>query len=151
MNKYALYGPQPEELPSLANKEHLQRTATGWKGVPVIEVLDVMTNDGAGAVPILATTAGHQYLVDVWVIMTGNDTKRAAYHLFGLFKNVAGTLTQIGATQVQAEVEEDASWDATFNTSGENIRVSVNTSSGSVEAGFDIKGSFIEQADPAFT
>lgn len=41
-------------------------------------------------------------------------TGQASYFLVGLFKNVAGTLTQVGSTTVVSSIESNGAWDCAF-------------------------------------
>lgn len=52
---------------------------------------------------------------------TAGDT--ASYRLIGTFKNVSGTLTQVGTTTAIHTAEDQAGWDCTLGTSGTAIVV----------------------------
>lgn len=45
---------------------------------------------------------------------TDVTTNQASYILVGLFKNVAGTLTQVGATTVVSSIETNSAWNCAF-------------------------------------
>jgi len=47
----------------------------------------------------------------------------AGYMITGLFKNVSGTITQVGTTTTLMMEEVDASWDVNFTISGTNVLV----------------------------
>ena len=68
-------------------------------------------------------------LLNVTVDLNGGEISgsgdMAGYKFVGTFKNVSGTLTQIGTTTVLHSVEDDAATDFQFTISGTNILVQV--------------------------
>lgn len=52
-------------------------------------------------------------------------TQQASYVRIGLFKNVAGTLTLVGAVTSVSTIETDATWDCTLAASGTSIVANV--------------------------
>ena len=65
----------------------------------------------------VAVAEGDVWLVEAQVIGRKSDgSQRALYHLEGLFyRNVAGNVTQQGATTGITAIESDANWDCTLN------------------------------------
>jgi|AACY02.16.fsa_nt_gi hypothetical protein len=89
------------------------------------------TTDGsATAVDVIATETDKTYtlLTTVAARRTGGSAgsagDSAGYELFGAFKNVGGTLSQVGTTTIVAK-EDQAAWAADFAVSGTDIQVSV--------------------------
>lgn len=86
------------------------------------------TDDTPTTVQTIATATDVSYVVDVTIVArrtggtAGSAGDSAAYWLRGLFVNVAGTLTQVGATE-KVEFEDQAGWDADFAVSGTDILV----------------------------
>lgn len=78
----------------------------------------------------IATASDISYTVETMVVArrtggaAGAAGDSAGYKLFATFKNVAGTLTQVGATDKVAQ-EDQAGWDADFDVNTTNIRVRV--------------------------
>lgn len=80
----------------------------------------------------VATTTGKTYSVEAVVTARctggagGNSGKGAGYRLFATFRNVSGTVTQIGSTDKVAQEDAAVSgWDADFTISSTNILVGV--------------------------
>lgn len=79
----------------------------------------------------VATVSNNSYIVEAKVLArrtggsggTASDT--AGYKIIGVFKNNAGTLTQVGTTTIEHTSEDQAGWNCTFDTSGTTIRVRV--------------------------
>lgn len=97
-----------------------------------IAVATVNTTDAT--VTTLATIAiasNTSYVVQAAVTarrtggVAGAAGDSAGYVLAATFKNVAGTVTQVGATSVLHSAEDQAGWDCVFDVSGTNVRVRV--------------------------
>lgn len=79
----------------------------------------------------VSTTSNNSYLVEAKVLArrtggsSGTASDTAGYKIIGVFKNNAGTLTQVGATTVEFTAEDQAGWNCVFDTSGTTIRVRV--------------------------
>jgi hypothetical protein len=56
---------------------------------------------------------------------SGTAEDGAGYTIFGTFKNVAGTATQIGATTVVNAHESQAAWDCVFDVTAATARIRV--------------------------
>ncbi len=89
---------------------------------------NVSTGDATPtAIPVVQVSG----IDEVWVVesrVTGtveNGGNCASYGLVGVFKNIAGTLTQIGSTTVLWSVEQDSAWAAVFTTSADVLQVTV--------------------------
>lgn len=80
------------------------------------------TNVTLGSIP--TNTLGYLFEIYVRAFFTsgsGGSTESAGYIRRGLYKNVAGTVTLIGAVQDGFTAEADAAWDCTLAISGTNI------------------------------
>lgn len=76
----------------------------------------VTTDATATVVATVATGSNKIYTIIAKVNGMTSDTTsgQASYFIIGLFKNVAGTLTQVGATTVVSSIETNAAWDCAF-------------------------------------
>jgi hypothetical protein len=76
-----------------------------------------VTTDATVTVAATVTT-GASRIYTIKAIVNGmtsdTTTDQASYVLVGLFKNVAGTLTQVGSTTVVSSIESNAAWDCAF-------------------------------------
>lgn len=101
----------------------------------------VATTD-ATPTTILSFTTASNFSYQVEVMCTARRTggsagtagDSAGYKLFGTFKNVAGTLTQVGTTTAAHTAEDQAGMDCTLGTSGTAIVV---TGTGTVNNNFN--------------
>jgi len=79
----------------------------------------------------VSTVSNNSYIVEAKVLArrtggsAGTASDTAGYKIIGVFKNNAGTLTQVGTTTIEHTSEDQAGWNCTFDTSGTTIRVRV--------------------------
>jgi len=75
----------------------------------------------------LTLDAAKTYHIEAWVVgVKSDDTVRASYHIAcTAYRTAAGSATLQGAVTVLHSQESDATWDATFTVSGNDLRVSV--------------------------
>jgi hypothetical protein len=119
--------------------EVLRLTSVATNDDPLVSVYQqrVATTDATvTTLHSLATTTDYTYVVEVKVIArrtggaSGAAGDSAGYSLLGTFKNVAGTVTQVGTTSVVATHESQAAWDCVFDISTTNIRVRITGAAG---------------------
>lgn len=115
------------------------RAGTGLSGNQIADTLvqhnmpDVFRLETANATPVetlvLApptnTTMTVRYRIVGRRTDGGGVGNTGSYDLVGTFKNIAGTLTQVGATAVLATVEDTAGWAAAFSINTTRIGVTV--------------------------
>lgn len=87
----------------------------------------VTTDATVTVVATVSTGASRIYTIIAKVQGMTSDTTtgQASYYLIGLFKNVAGTLTQVGSTTVVSSIESNGAWDCAFAISGTNVIVNI--------------------------
>lgn len=89
------------------------------------------TNATVTTLATIATASNMSYVIEATIAArrtggaAGAAGDSAGYVLAATFKNVAGTVTQIGATSVLHSAEDQAGWDCAFDVSGTNVRVRV--------------------------
>lgn len=89
------------------------------------------TNNTTATLATIATSSGTTVTVQVTVMAAKDDeSKAAAWTLLGCFSNAAGTLTQLGTTQVLGPTDATPGYVATFDTSGTDIRVRITGATG---------------------
>ena len=80
---------------------------------------------------IYAFTPANNSVVRVYAQVVGwNSTASAGYGRVGLFKNVSGTVTQIGALAAVGLGEEDAAYEALMETASNQVRIRVAGNTG---------------------
>lgn len=95
----------------------------------ILLVNTVQTTDATATTGLsYATTSGDSYFAEVTVIARASSTS-AGYRLYGTYRNVGGTLTEIGETTVVTH-EDVAGWNVTMSASGTNIVVTVTGAAG---------------------
>lgn len=90
-------------------------------------VATVTTTDATvTALETIATTSDQSYLIRTRVTSRRSDSgsESNGYVLTGLFKNVAGTVTQVNITD-RLEFEDSSAWNTIFAISGTNILINV--------------------------
>lgn len=89
------------------------------------------TNSTATTLATIATATDIAYTVEATITArrtggsSGSAGDGASYKLIASFKNNGGTLSQRGSTTNVMTVEDQAGWDAAFDTSGTDIRIRV--------------------------
>lgn len=91
------------------------------------ETKEVQTTDATvTSLATLATTDDYTYIITAEVqgaVNTGGNT--AGYGRAATFKNVAGTLSQVGSTTALWTHEDAAGWDCDIDADGTDIRIRV--------------------------
>lgn len=104
----------------------LRAIKTRADAAPVF-VIDKTDSDGAGTYLTLwsdVIPTGRRWTV-VACVGGSADTVDAAYQIAGTFKNLAGTVSQIGTTTAVVSHESAAGCDAKFDVTGTTISVQV--------------------------
>jgi len=70
------------------------------------------------------TGTGTKHTIEVEITATSGNNM-ASYKYIGSFKNVSGTVSQVGSTTVVHSAEDVSGWDAGFNISGTRVYVQV--------------------------
>jgi len=89
------------------------------------------TNNTVTTLHTVATTSNNSYIIEAKVLArrtggsSGTASDTAGYKIIGVFKNNAGTLTQVGTTTVEHSSEDQAGWDCVFTISGTSVLVRV--------------------------
>lgn len=85
------------------------------------------TDATVSTVATISTGSNRVYMVIAKVVAMTTDitTQQAAYTRTALFKNVAGTLSLVGAVTANTTIETDSAWDCTLDASGTDMRVRV--------------------------
>jgi len=95
------------------------QTTSASAAILVAPVLDASTTTLIEASVVVRRASG-----------TGSAEDGGGYKIQGVFKNVAGTATQIGATVTQFEQEDVAGWGVAFAVSGDEARLMVTGTGG---------------------
>lgn len=84
------------------------------------------TNDTTVVLETIPTVSNQTYLIKTTIVArrTDSDSESAGYILNALFKNINGTITQIGITD-RLEFEDVPAWDALLTISETNILITV--------------------------
>lgn len=93
-----------------------------------MKLYEVNTTDETANVELGAYTSAsnHIYNVDVQVVGFSSDgAESCGFHLFGLFKNVSGTLSLLGTSQQEILSRSDTGLDAVLAVSGTDINLNV--------------------------
>lgn len=89
----------------------------------------VLTTSGAGGSTManVVTPTDTTVTIEATVVArrtggtAGTAGDGASYKIIGTFKNIGGTVTQIGTTTVVHSVEDQGGWDVEFSISGSNV------------------------------
>lgn len=103
-------------------------TSNNAKGtVKDVNPVNVQTTD-ATVTTLDSFTLASNTTVTVSALVTAvksDNSQAAAYSLIAIFRNNAGTVTQVGTTSKNVIGEDNASWDATIDNSTTTIRIRV--------------------------
>jgi len=96
---------------------HQNRTTTTSAATTTLQTFSVATNNTVTIeARVLARRTGGS---------SGTTGDSAAYTIEGTFKNISGTVTQVGSQTTVHQAEDQSAWNTLFTISGTNVLVSV--------------------------
>ena len=120
-------------LPGVNTDEFVMRRSMEFGGMFNLVDTEVVTYHAANHMTSEFTSNGVRIPTDTTALVTvvavarqtdgtaGSVGDSAAYVLRGLFKNASGTVTQVGATNIEVIGESNAAWDATLSVGGSDV------------------------------
>lgn len=103
-------------------------TTNNAKGTATdVNPVNVQTTDATVTTLDSFTLANNTSVVVSWLVtaVKSDNTQAAGYAVSAVFRNNAGTVTQVGSTSVTVLGEDDSVWDATADVSGTTVRLRV--------------------------
>jgi hypothetical protein len=115
----------PQDAATKAYVDSLTDANNIWDGY--IQATGATTNTSPTTVGTFTTAEDTSYEVEVRIAGKKTDGTTGGWNIAGVFKNVGGTLTQVGSTSIMIEDKDTAAaaWTVDFDISGEDIQVKV--------------------------
>jgi hypothetical protein len=115
----------PQDAATKAYVDSLTDANNIWDGY--IQATGATTNTSPTTVGTFTTVDDTSYEVEVRIVGKKTDGTTGGWNIAGVFKNVGGTLTQVGSTSIMIEDKDTAAaaWTVDFDISGEDVQVKV--------------------------